>query len=266
MRKNSYLPLALTDIYLGFRQWGLAYLLGVGDTKQRYSRSKLGQFWITLSMLIFITVIGFVYSLLFHQTVKVFLPYVACNYVIWSWMSACIIDSTTTFVQAKSYIQQTSIPRSVFVLRTLVRNFISMAHNFLIIPLVYLCTFTPVSWTVILALPGFLFILACSFFSCLSIGVICTRFRDIPQIVQAMLQVFMFITPIMWPVTSLSESARVVVDYNPFAAIMHMITQPLQGIVPSLWEYSLASGTFLLLALFGLYIFARFRARIVYWL
>lgn len=266
MRKNAYFHLALKDIYFGFRQWGLAYLLGVGDTKQRYSRSKLGQFWITLSMLIFIIAIGVVYSFLFHQTLKVFLPYVACNYVIWSWMSASIIDSTTTFVQAQAYIKQTSIPRTVFVLRTLVRNFISMGHNFIIIPLVYLCTQHPVSWTIILALPGFLFILACSFFSCLSIGVICTRFRDIPQIVQAMLQVFMFVTPIMWPVTSLNESARVIVEYNPFAAILHMVTQPLQGIVPSLWEYSLASGTFLVLMVLGLYTFARFRARIVYWL
>jgi lipopolysaccharide transport system permease protein len=81
-----------------------------------------------------------------------------------------------------------------------------------------------------------------------------------------MLQVFMFVTPIMWPVTSLNENARVIVEYNPFAAVLHMVTQPLQGIVPSLWEYSIASGTLLLLMAFGLYIFARFRARIVYWL
>ena len=266
MHVERYYSLALKDISQGLAKWQLAWLLGIGDIKQRYARSRLGQFWITLSMLIFIVAIGIVYSFLFHQEIKTFLPYVACNYVVWSWISSSILESSTVFVHAQNYIKQTPIPRSVFVLRTLIRNFINFLHNILIIFLVFLCMLYPVTWPIFLAVPGFMFIIACGFFSCLSIGVICTRFRDLPQIVQSVMQILMFLTPVMWPTTSLSKEAQAIVEYNPLAALMHVVSEPLQGIVPSLWDYSLASLTLLFCMFTGWGIFARFRARIVYWL
>ncbi|MCH4092984.1 MAG: ABC transporter permease [Acetobacter peroxydans] len=266
MYKNTYLRPALKDIELGFGQWQLAYLLGMGDIKQRYSRSKLGQLWITLSMLIFIVAIGVVYSFLFHQPIRTFLPYVACNYVVWMWISSSVSDSTHVFVQAQQYLKQTRIPRSVFAMRVIIRNLINFLHNILIVPLVFICMMRPPSWTIILAVPGIVLILGCSFFACLSIGVICTRFRDLPQVVQSLMQIMMFLTPIMWPETSLTKNAQVIVSYNPFAALLHMVSKPLQGVVPSIRDYTLASLAFLVLMGIALYIFARFRARIVYWL
>ena len=266
MYKKSYFRLALNDIVQGFLQWQLSYLLGVGDIKKRYARSRLGQFWITLSMLVFIVAIGVVYSFLFHQSIRTFLPYVACNYVVWAWISASVSDSTAVFVDAQSYLKQTRIPRSVFVGRMLIRNLVNFGHNVLIIPVVFLCMMHMPSWTTILAVPGLFFILGCAFFASLSLGVVCTRFRDLPQIVQSMMQVMMFLTPIMWPASSLSPRAQLIVEYNPFAALMHMVTEPLLGVVPSLREYTLASITFLVLMGAGICVFARFRARIVYWL
>lgn len=266
MHTKPYYSLALQDIGQGLAKWQLAWLLGIGDIKQRYARSKLGQFWITLSMLIFIVAIGVVYSFLFHQKIKTFLPYVACNYVVWSWISTSVLDSAAVFVQAQNYIKQTPIPRSIFVLRILIRNFINFLHNLLIVVLVFLFTLHYPTWTMFLSIPGFIFISIFGAFSCFSVGVICTRFRDMPQIVQSIMQILMFLTPVMWPTSSLSKNAQGIVAYNPLAALMHMVSEPLQGIVPSLWEYGLASATLLFCVLTGGCIFARFRARIVYWL
>lgn len=266
MSKNTYFRTAVKDIELGFKSWQLSYVLSVGDIRQRYSRSKLGQFWISISMLIFIVAIGVVYSFLFHQSIRTFLPYVACNYVVWMWISSSISDSTHVFVQAKQYLEQTRIPRSVFVLRVIIRNLINFLHNILIVPLVFLCMMRPLSWTIILAIPGIVLILGCSFFACLSIGVICTRFRDLPQVVQSLMQITMFLTPIMWPETSLNKNVQIIVSYNPFAALLHMVSKPLQGVVPSVRDCTIASLAFIVIAGIALYIFSRFRARIVYWL
>ncbi|GAN65275.1 ABC transporter permease [Acetobacter orientalis] len=266
MHGGSYYNLALKDIVQGFSKWQLAWLLGIGDIKQRYARSKLGQFWITLSMLIFIVAIGVVYSFLFHQEIKSFLPYVACNYVAWTWLSTSIIESSTVFVQAQGYIKQTPIPRSIFALRTIIRNFVNFLHNIIIIFLVFVCMLHPISWNMFLVIPGIFFILCCGFFSSLCLGVICTRFRDLPQIVQAIMQILMFLTPVMWPVSSLSKNALAIVEYNPMAALMHVVSKPFLGIVPDMSDYILSSITLLVLMIGSGYIFARFRARIVYWL
>lgn len=266
MHGGSYYNLALKDIVQGFSKWQLAWLLGIGDIKQRYARSMLGQLWITLSMLIFIVAIGVVYSFLFHQEIRNFLPYVACNYVVWTWLSTSILESSTVFVQAQGYIKQTSIPRSIFALRTIIRNFVNFLHNIIIIFLVFIFMLHPISWNMFLVIPGILFILGCGFFSSLCLGVICTRFRDLPQIVQAIMQILMFLTPVMWPVSSLSKNAQVIVEYNPMAALMHVVSKPFLGIVPDISDYILSSITLLVLMIGSGYIFARFRARIVYWL
>jgi ABC-type polysaccharide/polyol phosphate export permease len=46
--------------------WQLWSMLGWNDIHQRYRRSALGPFWITISMAIFIVLLGFIYSKLFH--------------------------------------------------------------------------------------------------------------------------------------------------------------------------------------------------------
>ena len=76
----------------------------------------------------------------------------------------------------------------------------------------------------------------------------------------------MFLTPVMWPVSSLSKNAQAIVEYNPMAALMHVVSKPFLGIVPDMSDYILSSITLLVLMIGSGYIFARFRARIVYWL
>ncbi|HTF93873.1 MAG TPA: hypothetical protein VK632_12545, partial [Verrucomicrobiae bacterium] len=54
-----------TDFGAGLRSYSLWTMLGWNDIKQRYRRSVLGPFWITLSMGIFIMVLGVIYSRIF---------------------------------------------------------------------------------------------------------------------------------------------------------------------------------------------------------
>ncbi len=266
MNKQSNTALMVGDIASALSRWRIWWLLGTGDIRQRYSRSKFGQFWITFSMAIFVVAIGSVYALLFNQPITEFLPYIAANFVVWTLIAGILGESAVVFVQAETFLRQEPLPKSLFVMRSLVRNVVNFAHNIVIVPVVMLAMGQLPTLTWLLVPVGLLLIVLAGFFATLLLGVLCTRFRDLPQVVQNLVQIAFFITPVMWPAKSLRAQVAAIVDYNPFAALLNVASEPMRGIVPSTLSYGLSVLTIIVLAALSLPLFARFRARIVYWL
>src|SRR6267142_5480223 len=75
---------ARADLARGFTDWRLWLLLGMNDIRQRYQRSRIGQFWITLSMLVSIVALGGVYSYLFRMSLRDYLPSLTLGIVVWA--------------------------------------------------------------------------------------------------------------------------------------------------------------------------------------
>ena len=70
---------ALLDIWDGCRRRNLWTTIGLHDIRQRYRRSVIGPFWITLSTGIMIGALGFLYSHIFKIDMKEYLPFLAAG-------------------------------------------------------------------------------------------------------------------------------------------------------------------------------------------
>ena len=97
-------------------------------------------------------------------------------------------------------------------------------------------------------------------------AVFCTRFRDLPQIVQNLLQIMFFVSPVTWRADLLPEDAMWIIYLNPFAAFLHIVSEPLLGRIPSGFTYFFVAAITVALAAIAWPLFVRFRTRIVYWL
>src|ERR1700722_420531 len=86
------------EIVAGFRAWPVWVLMGWDDIRQRYRRSVIGPFWITLSMGAFILVLGVIYSRLFHVELHSYLPYLTVGYIVWGFISAAANDTCIAFI------------------------------------------------------------------------------------------------------------------------------------------------------------------------
>lgn len=257
---------ASLDAAQGIAAWHVWSLLAITDIRQRYKRSRVGAFWITLSMAAFVGGIGVVYSTLFKQDITTYLPYLAINYVVWTLILGIVTDATTVFTSSGVYLRQEAMPKTLFAMRLIARNLIMFAHNIIIIPIVMIIFRVPPSWEMLLAIPGMLLLLAAAYPVVLLIGMISTRFRDTPVIIQNVLQIAFFLTPIMWRVEQLGSAAPYVVGFNPFAIFLRVVSEPLHGRIPSLWTWGVAVAMVILLYAITAPLFARLRARIVYWL
>lgn len=254
------------DILSGFTGWRIWLLISWQDIRQRYRRSQLGPFWITISMAVQIYMIGFLYGKLFGEDLSTYYPHLAGGMLSWSFISGVILESTCSFITAENYLRQMKISYIIFVFRVLSRNLIVFFHNiFVIIPIIILFH-VPVNWHTLLVIPGIGIILLAGMGFGLIFAVIGSRYRDIAPVVQSLIQIGFFLSPIMWQETRLPEKYRFAVDYNPLAQFVNMLREPLLGHIPSLYSYTFTLTFAVISIIIAVLIYNRSRKSIIYWL
>lgn len=253
------------DVLGGIGSWRMWWMLARNDVVRRYRRSRLGQLWLTLSMAVMIFGMGAVYSTLFGTSLADYMPHLGTGLVLWGLIASTINESCASFTENESIIRQIALPRFTYLLRTLARNLLVFAHNLIILPIVYLVTGTPINWHILLFVPGMLLVLANLAWIGYLLAILSTRFRDIPQIVQSIVQVAFFISPVVFKPSQLRVDHPVLV-LNPFASMLNVMREPLLGQMPSLTSYLILLGLLVFGWLLSLAFAGKFSHRVVYWL
>lgn len=266
MQKKT-VNIALADIAAATRRYQLVGMLGWQDVRQRYRRSALGPFWLTISMGVMIGTIGLVFGEIFKTPLTEFLPFLAAGMILWSFISSVVIEGCASFIAADGIIKQLPIPLFVHVMRMIWRNILILGHNIVIFPLVLLAVGRPLSWLAVVSIPAFLLVVVNLTWVSLLLSVFCARYRDLPQIVANVLQVLFYLTPIMWMPASLPSRAGIyLLKFNPVYHVLSVARAPLLGELPTLSDWLVSLG----LAVFGwlvaLLVYGRYKRRIAYWL
>jgi ABC-2 type transport system permease protein len=252
------------DLLSAFMAWPLWTMLGWNDIRQRYRRSTLGPFWITLSMAVFIGVLGVIYSRIFHVDVKTYLPFLTGGYVTWGFISQVVNESCGAFQEGERIIKQIRLPYGLYVFRVIWRSFIVFLHTIVIFIPVALVFHVSLKFTTFLIIPGLVLLLANLSWIGLTLAILATRFRDMVQIVATLTQILMFATPIMWPVSSLGE-ATWIANINPLYHVIELVRAPLLGSEPGLLSWAVAIGTLVLGSALSLKLLDRASNRVVFW-
>ena len=261
---QTNLSKAVQDIVQGVASVHVWPMLAWQEIRQRYRRSLLGPFWLTISTGALIGAMGPLYAKLFGWNFAAYVPYLAVSYVIWMLLASLINESCMAFISAEGLIKQIQMPLSTHVMRTVWRNLLVFFHNALIIVLV-LAFFPPaISWQVLL-LPLAVFLVALNgIWMGLLLGMLCARFRDIPQIVQSVVQVAFFLTPVLWRPESLGRYVWTT-KWNPLNHLLEIVRAPLIGNPEPLLSWIVVGLQTILGSAVAVMVFARYRARIAYW-
>ena len=248
----------------------LAATLALMDTRLRYRRTTLGPFWVTLSTGLTVLSVGFIFGQIFDapsgKGQPGYMPYVTTGFVIWSFISASILEGCTVFVSSAPLIKALHVPIVIHVMRMLARNVILLAHNAILIVLLWIFLQWHVGWETVLVIPGLVLMAAGVVGVVLTLSVLCTRYRDIPPIVQAFMQLMFLITPILWPSSNLKGGwANLILELNPVYNLMEVVRGPLLGtIVPlSVWISAFVTASVSLVL--GLWFFRAYQHRLPYW-
>jgi homopolymeric O-antigen transport system permease protein len=261
----SQARLALLDILDGARRWELWGLLGWQDIRQRYRRSTLGPFWLTISMGAMVGGIGLLYAGIFHQKVADYLPSMALGVIIWGLLAGLVNENCSAFIEAEAIIKQVKLPLSVHIYRVVWRNLIIFAHNFVIFIIVAVIFKIWPGWAGLFALPALALVCVNGVWIGILLGLVSARFRDVPQIVASVMQIAFFLTPIIWKPASLPGHGWIL-KLNPFLYFLDLLRAPLLGQLPAVSTWLAALAVTLCGWALALFMYRIYRRRIAYWM
>lgn len=259
---------AIADITSGISCYSIWYTLALIDIKQRYRRSILGPFWITINSSVIILMISMVFSRIFKIELHLYVPFFAIGTIIWNFYSTTLNESCGTFLAVDSLMRQTRLPVFTHIMRVLSRNVFIFLHNFFVIifVLIYFNKVPQISFVIEFIVGLSVVIINLSLIS-VPVAIISTRFRDVGQIIQNFIQAMYYITPIMWmpdliPAGNLSK----ILLFNPFYYYVEILRSPLLSQEVSNFSYIIILGTTVFLFVGAIASLIYFKKRIVYWI
>lgn len=258
------LRLALQDLKKGFLQHRVWRHLGWLEVKQRYRRSILGPWWISLSMLIFILMMSIVFSRLFQQPLKEYIPFFTAGFLFWTFISSSVVEAADVFRANEGFIKQVNLPFSLYIFKHLVRQVICLLHNLVVYILI--CIFFKLNpgFAVLFVIPGFLLLALNIYWICFLVAMICARFRDMVPIITSCVQIAFFVTPISW-MPRLLDPNSMIMKFNPLVYMLDIVRSPLLGGLPSLLSWSVNLGLAIVGSALSLVLFSKVRTRIAFW-
>ena len=253
------------DLFAALREWRLWTTLGWNDIRQKYRRSMIGPFWITISMAIFILILGIVYSRIFHVGVSEYLPFLTVGYITWGFISQTTIESCTAFLEGERIIKQIRLPYAVYVLRVVCRNFIIFLHNAVVfVPVAIIFSVNP-GLHGLMVVPGLALLCLNLSWVALSLSILNSRFRDLQQIVTTFVQIMLFVTPIMWPLSTLGDSIYIA-EINPLYHLIDIVRSPLLGQTPEISSWLVAIALMFPGSAVSMWLLRRASRRLVFWI
>jgi lipopolysaccharide transport system permease protein len=217
--RARFAPSALLHL-LRYRE--LLTALTLREIKARYRQSLLGFGWAVAQPLALMLVFNLVFSR-FARVGSEGLPYPIFSYagmVPWTFLSNALTTATIGLVSQRSIVTKTYFPREIIVLSQVGARFIDFLAAFAVYGLLMaLFGIRPTLWLLflpVLVLIQLLLILACSLIS----SALHVRFRDLAPVVTLGLQLWLYLTPVAYPLESVPSEWRGLYSLNPMVGII----------------------------------------------
>lgn len=193
------------------------------DLKVKYRRSFLGYVWSLLNPLLMMTVMTIVFSYMFKSNIQNFPLYLICGNTLFNFFNESTSLAMYSIIENGSLIRKVYIPKFIFPLSRILSSFVTMSFSLLAIVIVMIVTRAQLHWTIILFWIPLVFL----FLFSLGIGLILSGlsvfFRDITHLYSVLMLLWMYMTPLFYPVDASFLPAGVIafMSFNP---LYHVIT------------------------------------------
>jgi ABC-type polysaccharide/polyol phosphate export permease len=261
----NHLVAGIQDLVNGLRKSNVALFFAWGDTKSRYRRSGLGPIWIVLSTAVSVAGLGYLWSLLLKDDPAKLVPSLTVGLVIWQFIAGCVTEAPALFLRNAHFIRNMEIPYSLFLLQLLAKQLINLAHNSIVVIVVMFVLHPNLDRTQFLIIPNLLLVIGNLAWVAILIAVFNSRFRDIEQIIGAVMPLLFFLSPVIYRPSQL-ELGQWMVWLNPFSYFITLIRDPIMGHAPPAFVYLVTLSSLGIGGIFALYQLGKVRGKIPFWL
>jgi len=205
------------------------------ELRTRYKYTIFGFFWLVANPLLQMLVIGFVFTFFMKEPISNYNLFLFIGLLLWNFFSLSLTKTTPCIVNERSLIKKSKFPHSVIPLSIIMSNFIHLISAFvlLLIPITFIGTFS-IEKTVYVLL-GFIFLISFTAGLSLFTSALNVKYRDVNFFVQALLIIWFYATPIIYPLSIIPYKFYWFWRFNPLTSVFQffqyaLLDKPLPGI------------------------------------
>ncbi len=260
--KSSLLDLRLKEVW---RYRDLLMLLVRRDFVATYKQTILGPIWFFLQPVLTTFMFMIVFSRIANLSTDGIPPllFYMAGTTLWNYFSECLNKTATVFRDNATVFGKVYFPRMVMPLSIVVSNLIKLGIQFVLFLLFlgyYMITTTDVHPNVYIALLPVLILLmgGLGLGSGMIISALTTKYRDLVFLLTFGVQLLMYATPVIYPLSSISSGYKWLIMANPMTAIIETFRFAFTGKGVFSWSQLGYSGLFtLIIVIIGTVVFNR---------
>lgn len=246
--KGTFVP----DFGEIWRYRDLLTLLAWRDISARFRQSVVGYGWAVLRPLITSLIYTLVFSLFVRiETEAPYVIFAFAGLIPWMYFSQALMSVTGSIVGGGAMLTKVYFPRLVLPLATVAVGLVEVALQ-LVVLAGLMAWYHYVPGVQIIALPIFILI---AVLTALAFGVWLTalnvKYRDVGMAVPFAIQIWMYLCPIVYPITMVPEKYRMIYALNPLVGVIEGFRWCLLGSAPPNWTMMAVSLVAMLVTLFA---------------
>ncbi len=209
------------NFFLKYRE--LFFQLIIRDIKLKYRRSVLGYLWSVLNPLLTMIVMFTVFSQMFRFNVDNFAVYLLIGNMLFSFMQNAVNRAMLSIIGSAPLLKKTYIPKYIFTVSSVTSELVNLFFSLIALVLVIVITGSPVTWRIVLVLIPIVEV----YLFCIGLGMLLAQaavfFRDTQYLWSVFSTMWMYLTPIFYPIDLLPQTIQTAVRYyNPMYVYIDM--------------------------------------------
>ena len=254
----------MTQLY---RYRDLVRTLVARDLKVRYRRSTIGFLWSMLQPLLTMVVLSVVFSALFRFDIPNYPVYALAGIMFWNFFSQSITASMNSLRGNAGLFTKVPVPKEVFPVATVIAGVINLLLALIPLFAILLVTGHPIRPAVLFLPVAILLAALFTLGAGLLLSPLAVFFHDIIEMVGVLLTLFMYLTPLFYPMDIVPEPYRWAVRFNPIRSVLEVFRDPIYwGKVPPLSHLTVAVVITVLALIVGAVAFRKSSDRIPFYL
>jgi len=206
--------------------WRFRYLLWylvVRNLRIQYKQSIFGYAWVLLSPLFQLLVYSFVFSQVLNtpsQGGVPFLLFLLVGLIPWIFFSNSVAAATESISGGGALVTVVYFPREILTAASVLTRVIDLGAGLFLLVLVMLVEGEPLRWSALWMLPLLLVQVLFTLGLAFPLAALNLFFRDVRFLVAVGLNLWFFVTPVLYPVDIVPERYRFIYDLNPMSRLV----------------------------------------------
>ena len=244
------------QVFLKYKN--LIFYLAKNQISLKYRKSYLGLLWSLLNPLLTMVVLTMVFSNIFQNKIENFPIYLMCGRLIFEYNSEATKTAMNAVISNSSLIKKIYVPKYVFPLSSSIAALVNMFFSLIALVIVMIATKLTLKWTMLFIWLPMLYVFIFSTGLGLILASANVFFRDTKHLYGVFITLWMYLTPLFYPIESVSEETQNIIGYNPLYHFIKMFRgMMLDGVLPSFSDNVTCLVTGLTMVLIGLICFKK---------